>query len=137
LLVDAGETGSSLVCNTSEQDAYGIGLGPDSNGNVVRGNFISKAADGGIVIYGYRWNGTVWGIPYGNVVKKNLVQASGRADLAAVVFDLDDGDFVVPDDVQCQNSWKHNQYSTSMGPENGVAPPEYLKALARRNVTRL
>ena len=126
LLVEDGETGSSLVCNTSERDAYGIGLGPDSHGNVVRGNFINETGGMGITLYGFKYEDWVWAYPYDNVVEKNLVQSSGRPDLAEVAYDYVSEDFVVPEDAQCLNSWEKNQYSTWMGPENCVAPPVEL-----------
>jgi hypothetical protein len=126
LLVDAGETGSRLICNTSERDAYGIALGPTSSGNIVRGNFIDETGDTGITLYGLKWDTWFWDYPYDNVVTKNLVQASGRADLAEVAYDLLAEDLAVPEGAECENSWYMNQYSTWMGPENCVAPPVVL-----------
>jgi len=126
LLVETGETGSRLVCNTSEQDAYGIAVGPLSSGNVVRGNFVNAAGDTGITLWGWKWDVWFWDYASDNVVTKNLVQASGRADLAEVAYDLLADDLTVPEGAECENSWNMNQYSTWMGPENCVAPPVVL-----------
>jgi hypothetical protein len=121
LIVDAWEVGSSLVCNTSDRDLYGIAMGSGVE-NVVRGNLVTNAGDVGIVLYGLAWGEFIWDEPFDNVVQKNLVQTSGRADLAEVLFDLVNYDLIVSDDAQCLNTWTKNQYSTWMGPENCVAP---------------
>lgn len=120
LIVDEWEVGSSLVCNTSDRDLYGIALGSGA-GNVVSGNFVTNASDVGIILFGYAWGEFIWGEPFDNVVQKNLVQTSGRVDLAEVLYDLVNDDLIVPDDAQCLNTWTKNQYSAWMGPENCVA----------------
>jgi len=127
LLVHGGETGSRLLCNTSEWDANGIWLGTDSSGNIVRGNFINNAGYSGIALGAFFFDGTLFGgFPHDNVVTNNLVQGSLRPDLIEAVFDFGIFDFAVLEDAQCQNRWKNNQYSTWISPENCIAPPVEL-----------
>ena len=122
-----GGTGSRLLCNTSEWDANGIGLGPDSSGNIVRGNFINNAGYSGIGLFTFFFDGSLYGgFPHDNVVTNNLVQGSPRADLVEAVFDFGIFDFAVLEDAQCQNRWKNNQYSTWISPENCIAPTVVL-----------
>lgn len=123
--IDDGETGSKLLCNTSEQDAYGIAVGPFSSGNSIRGNYINNPLVEGITMYGLVLpDGVVLPVPSDNTIVKNIAEGGGGADLAEYIFDLRTFEVIVDD--QCQNTWKKNQYVTWLGPEDCVAPPVFL-----------
>lgn len=126
LLIDDGETGSRLLCNTSEQDGSGIAVGPFSSGNIIRGNYIINPFVAGITMYGLLLPDVLLDVPSGNVIEKNIAQGSGAVDLSELIFDPSTGGVFVADDAQCGNTWRKNQYVTWFGPENCVAPPVLL-----------
>ncbi len=117
-------TDSLVACNTSERDVFGLRIGPFSSGNVVRGNYISDSAAVGIGVYGIGIPEQIFlPMPPDNVIKKNIVQGSGGGDMAELMLIPDDfggGVFALP---ECYNIWDKNQYVTSFGPVDCIAPP--------------
>lgn len=109
---------SLVACNTSERNQFGIRIGPDSSGNVVRGNYI---IDGvwGIGLYGIGVPGEIFlPMPPDNVIKKNVVVGNSGADLAEAMIGPA-GIFTLP---ECLNTWKKNQYIFELGPVDCIAP---------------
>jgi len=127
VFVDNGETDSTLTCNTSERDAFGIALGPFSSGNLVRGNLIDNAAVAGITLFGVGVPEEIFQpVPAGNLIRSNRVQGSGAVDLSEIVFNPFTGEIFVPDGAQCQNTWTMNQYVTQQGPIDCIRAPVAL-----------
>jgi hypothetical protein len=119
------ETDSLVACNTSKRDQFGVRIGPFSSGNVVRGNHISNGA-WGIGLYGVGLSPDLIIFPMaaGNLVKNNIVEGSGAVDLAEGMLQPPPGGvFTLP---ECLNTWKKNQYHTSFGPVDCIAPPVEL-----------
>ena len=122
-----GETDSVIACNQAERNDFGIQVGPFSSGNVVRGNYVSNAATGGITLYGFGIPEQIFEpVPFGNLIKNNVVQGSGVVDLSEIVFNPFVGFPFVPPDAECQNTWRSNQYVTLLGPVDCIAPPVEL-----------
>ena len=118
---------SLVACNTSERDVFGVRIGPDSSGNVVRGNYIIDGA-WGIGLYGIGLNPDLIGLPMasGNLIRNNIVEGSAFADLAEAMLTPDEfggGLFLLS---ECLNTWTKNQYFTELGPVDCIAPPVEL-----------
>ena len=116
---------SLVACNTSERDQFGVRIGPDSSGNIVRGNYIVDGA-WGIGLYGIGISPDLIFLPMtsGNVVRNNIVEGSGAADLAELMLNPFLGEvFALP---ECHNIWEKNQYLTQFGPIDCIAPPVEL-----------
>ena len=116
---------SLVACNTSQRDVFGVRIGPDSSGNVVRGNYIVDGA-WGIGLYGIGISPDQIFLPMtsGNLVRNNIVEGSGAVDLAEAMLNPFDGSvFALP---ECLNTWKKNQYGTELGPVDCIAPPVEL-----------
>ncbi len=126
VLISDGETGSRLMCNTSEQDGSGIAVGPFSSANTIFGNYINNPFVAGITMFGLIFPDGTQPVPSGNVIEKNIAQGSGAVDLSELLFDPSTGQVSLADDAQCENIWRKNQYVSWFGPENCVAPPVFL-----------
>jgi hypothetical protein len=118
------ETDALVACNTSERDVFGVRIGPFSSGNVVRGNYVSNGGYG-IALYGVGTPEQIFlPVASDNLIRKNIVQGSVRADLSETILNPIVGlPFVQPG---CQNTWIKNQYGTLFGPVDCIAPPVEL-----------
>ncbi len=114
---------SLVACNTSERDEFGVRIGPESSGNTVRGNHIIDSGAVGIGVYSFGISPEIFvPMPPDNVIKKNIVQGSGGGDVAELILrppEFGGGVFALP---ECYNIWKNNQYGTSFGPVDCIAP---------------
>ena len=115
---------SLVACNTSERDVFGVRIGPLSSGNVVRGNHIRNGGYG-IALYGIGIPEMIFQpVPSDNLIRNNIVQGSGRFDLAEVVLNpFTRLPFAPP---ECLNTWTKNQYVSLLGPVDCIAPPVEL-----------
>jgi parallel beta-helix repeat protein len=122
------ESDSMVACNKSAGNQFGIGLGPFSSGNKIKGNFIENSFVVGVNVWGYIEGGYYETVPWDNVIEKNLVRASGSDlnDLGEVVFDGLAGEAYIDEGLGCQNIWRKNDYVTSYGPTDCFAPPVTL-----------
>ncbi len=122
-----GETDSTVACNTSDWNVIGISVGEASSGNMVRGNLVTNTAVAGITLYGVGTPDEIFEpVPFGNLIKHNIVQASGQVDLSELVFDRVTGGVFVHANAQCQNTWRKNQFVTEFGPIDCFGVPVEL-----------
>jgi hypothetical protein len=124
------------MCNTTEQNAYAFGLGPDnqqpSSGNIVRGN---RFIDGyvGMVLWGV-------GVPAvdgepavitnpqssDNLIRHNTAQGNFLVDMSEAFWYESTWEFFLVDGADCENTWKKNMFDTQFGPDNCIGEPVLL-----------
>ena len=120
-------TNSRFLCNQTYGNAGGIVLGPDSNGNLLRGNIASGNIYTGIEMMGLAWDGFLWrDIPTGNTVRSNVSEDNGYNDFTETFWDVVTGDSLVHPDGICRNTWEKNQFETALGPTGCFGVPVEL-----------
>jgi parallel beta-helix repeat protein len=121
---------SGILCNQTQGNLIGIGLGPGSSGSEVRGNEASYNFYDGISTVGFAWYGFFYEpIPAGNTLRANVAEYNGFVDMFEGGWDFapDATDFYPLDpDGNCWNSWHHNQYGLGYAPPGCMGPPMML-----------
>ncbi len=111
------ETNRNLISsnNLSENRAYGIAMNGVVNDNLVLNNTLTGSSDFGVLLLGVAPEGTP--VPAGNTLRGNTAYGHLVTDLAEL--DLDENyEPVIPS--ECSNTWKHNTFGTSFGPEGCI-----------------
>ena len=123
-----GETDSSVTCNMANQTGFGISLGTDSTGNVLRGNQANDNISG-IMLWGFgafEDPDNIGPVPEDNLIRNNIALGNSWVDVSEVVYnDVTKHLFVHPDDT-CRNIWMKNQFDMEMGPSNCIGLPVEL-----------
>jgi parallel beta-helix repeat protein len=117
-----GEDNAQILCNQTMGNVIGIGLGPGSNGSLIRGNRVSDNLFDGISLAGRAYGGILEeDIPAGNTVRMNIAENNGSGDLFEGYWNFGGGDFyLLHPDGTCLNTWEMNQYGTSLAPANCI-----------------
>jgi len=121
------ESNSRIMCNTAYGNLDGIWLGPESTGNLLRGNFASDNMFTGIGMMGYAWDGYFWlDIPTGNTIRSNIAENNPWGDFWEVYYDVVTGDVLFQPEGLCLNTWEKNQFLWGYGPEGCFGIPVEL-----------
>ena len=121
------ETNSRFLCNRTYSNDIGIGIGPDSSGNLVRGNYASGNLWGGITVTGLKEDGELLGeFPAGNTVRSNIAEENGYFDLSEIFHDVVTGENSLHPDGTCFNTWEKNQFGTQFAPDGCIGFPVEL-----------
>lgn len=111
------EQNSRFLCNQTHGNYGGLGMGPNSTNNLVRGNF-ATGNNTGIGAVGFAWAGFPWlAIPGNNVYKKNAARDNFTYDILEAQLDLVTWQFLPEPDNQCLNKWRKNSFGTTFGSE--------------------
>lgn len=120
------ERGSKFLCNETYRNGSGLALGPESTGNLLRGNIANWNFDG-IGAYGYAWTGFYWrDIPSSNVFKKNIARDNYLNDVVESYYDVVTGAYLLHPDNVCQNAWVKNEFNGAFWPAGCFGYPVEL-----------
>lgn len=93
----------------------GLAIGPNSTGNVVRGNNTFSNGLSGISVFGrIAGNVVIAPVPMGNVVQGNTSFGNLLNDLSEILFDGSTRTQSVGQG--CLNTWKSNAFGVALGP---------------------
>ena len=122
-----GETDSRINCNTVDQGAYTLSLGPygqlPSSGNLVRGNRVTGSYLGiAMVGYGTPGDGVTAPQSVDNLIHANIATGNWW-DMAEVLYDEGTEGLFVEPGAECSNTWKNNQFTWELGPPDCIGTP--------------
>lgn len=117
--VPAGQVGSDdnvfLGNQANGNGNAGLAVGPNSTGNIVRGNTTLFNALSGISVFGrIVGNVIIAPIPQGNVVQGNTSFGNLLNDLSEILFDASTR--TQSAGASCLNTWKSNDFELALGP---------------------